>query len=282
MKFNRRQFFGFVSALGLSSCARVGLDGDRMRRVAAEIPRPSLPSFGKDSSFSFAAINDLHIRNARSTAIVNRAVLQINETPNVAFTVVLGDLGTGGTLQTLTMAKTALDGLEQPYLCVPGEHDVSPSMENMYENYERVSERQWRNEGLTSWAFIGLDTCNAAATEVTVPEYRMEWLERQLGRIRRDRPIALFTHHPFNPGTQAHRVRNADEVLALFEEHNLRLVASGHFHGNQVEERDGVLFTTTACCSSTVENFDGSPEKGYRLFHVHEGVLDHEFVQVRA
>ena len=60
----------------------------------------------------------------------------------------------------------------------------------------------------------------------------------------------------------------------------LRIAAAGHWHGNQEETRDGVLFTTTACCTSTRNNFDGTPEKGYRLFHLAGDSVATEFVEV--
>ena len=72
----------------------------------------------------------------------------------------------------------------------------------------------------------------------------------------------------------------ADEVLALFAGHNLRAVLNGHFHGNQEEVVDGVLFTTTACLSSTRGNHDGTDLKGYRLFHCAGGEITTEFVAV--
>ena len=92
----------------------------------------------------------------------------------------------------------------------------------------------------------------------------LAWLKAQADAIVPEQPIALFCHHPLNPNTKAYRILNADAVLALFAKHALKIAAAGHWHGNQVEEQDGVLFVTTACCSSTRPNFDNTPEKGYR------------------
>ena len=78
-----------------------------------------------------------------------------------------------------------------------------------------------------------------------------------------------------------YRVKNADEVQGLFAGHNLKLAAAGHWHGNQEESRDGVLFTTTACCSSTRDNFDGTKPEGYRLLHLSpDGTVQTEFAEV--
>jgi len=118
---------------------------------------------------------------------------------------------------------------------------------------------------------------------VTVHENQLQFLTKIAERTNANRPIAIMGHHPFNPNTKAYRVINADEVLGIFSEHNLKLVAAGHYHGNQEETQDGTLFTTTACCSTTRDNFDGTSAKGFRLFHVGEDdSITTEFVEVMA
>lgn len=263
MQVTRRQFIGLTAGLGLS--AGLGF---------------SLESLGAEGVVTFAAINDLHLRDEASVEIVRRAVADINANPAVAFTVIIGDLGTSGTEKEMTLAQGALDELKAPYFCVPGNHDFDLGADNGYVHYESSFEdRQWQ-ESKTGWVFLGLDTCNGTASDVTIPEDRMAWLSSQLEAINPKQPIALFAHHPFNPNTKNYRVQNADAVLALFKNHNLKLVASGHYHGNQIEERDGVLFTTTACCSTTRNNFDGTIEKGYRVYTLKDETISHRFVEV--
>ncbi|MDQ1257972.1 MAG: hypothetical protein QG656_2580 [Candidatus Hydrogenedentes bacterium] len=265
MKITRREFIGLAAVFGAASCARV-------REI-------DIPLIGEgEETFTFAAMNDLHVLDAASTAIVNRAVKGINANPDVRFTAVLGDLATAGRLAELNLAKGSLAKLEKPWFSVPGNHDVDMSSRNIYANYEKdFGDCTWTQEQ-SGWVFLGLDTCEGAGSDVTVRPERVAWLKKRVKHIKKDRPIGLFAHHPFNPNTQAYRVKNADEILGLFAGHNLKLVACGHWHGNQVEEKDGILYTTTACCSSTRDNFDKTPEKGYRLFHVDKSVITTEFV----
>ena len=262
MKLSRREFIALMAALGLSSCARV------------KVP---LIGGGKES-FAVAAMNDLHVKDAGSTALANRAAEKINATRDLRFTAVLGDLSTDGKLSELNLAKSSLARLVKPYFALPGNHDVQVNGANVFANFEKVfGETQWvREEG--RWVFIGLNSCEGASSDVTIAPDRMAWLKKQIKRINGKRPIALFAHHPFNPHTKEYRVKNADEVLGLFSVHNLKLVAAGHWHGNQVEDQNGVLFTTTACCSSTRPNFDETPAKGYRLFHFDGDKVETEFV----
>ena len=267
MALTRRQFIGLLASASAASCARV-------KRIDWDL------GLGSDDTFTFATVNDTHVLDAGSTAIVNRAVSSINGNKDIRFAVVLGDLATQGRLPELSLAKSSLDKLEKPYFVVPGNHDVDPTNQNMFASYEHCFGKCTWTEDSNGWAFIGLDSCEGTASDVSVRPERLAWLDKQISRIKAGRPIALFLHHPFNPHTKAYRVKNADDVLARFDGHNLKLVAAGHYHGNQVEERDRILFTTTACCSSTRGNFDKTPAKGYRLFHVAPGKLDTEFVEV--
>lgn len=262
MRFTRREFLLWTGTAGLS-----GRIWGAASRAAAE-------------AFSIAALNDLHITKASDAALVRQAVAQINDMPSLRCTVVLGDITHDCNPDQYIWAKEALDGLARPYRAVPGNHDVVGRRGLAYADYMRLfGERQWMWR-VGDWHFIGLDSCERSAREVQIPVARIAWLNEQLRRIPPDHPIALFSHHPFNPNIPMFRVRNAEKVLALFGKHRLRLVASGHWHGNQVETQNGILFTTTACCSSARANHDFTPSKGFRLFHLDGDSVTTEFVPV--
>lgn len=272
MRLSRRQFVGVSALAALSGCARV--KQSRIGQLAPEF------EFGGDGIAKVATIGDLHIVDSRSVGIVGRAVNRINNDPDIDFVVVLGDLTDNGTLPQMNLALQALERLEKPYYCVPGEHDLNAAAADPSANFRRTFEKtQWRmnTEG---WGFIGLDTCGAGGDPPAVAPDRLEWLEDQLRHTNRNKPLAVLTHHPLNPGSKGELVANAEAVLALFEGHNLRLVASGHYHGNQAEERNGIHFTTTAACSSAVDNDDGTEAKGYRVFTLAGPDIEHEFVAV--
>lgn len=264
MVLSRRQFLGLIGALGLSSCKH------------ANVP---LIGGGSKGPFTVAAMNDLHLLDARSAAFVNHAVEQINATPDVRFTVVIGDLTSNAKLSEFNLAKASLDRLKMPYFAVPGNHDVQGGAANPFANYLKdFNERNWvHDEG--GWSFIGLDSCEGTSSDVTIGTEQMEWLKKHVRKIGPNRPMGLFAHHPFNSKTK-YRVKNAEDVLALFADHKLKFVACGHWHGNQVEEQNGILFTTTACCSSTRTNFDDTSAKGYRLFHLDGDKVTTDFVEV--
>ncbi len=262
MKLTRREFITILGAAGLAGCAHV-------------------PVVGKEKdTFTFAAINDTHVLDLRSTDIVQRAVQQINEDERISAILVLGDLATSGKLSELSLARQCLNNLKRPFFTIPGNHDVNMKAGDIYHNYTMVFEKSQWKEDHNGWLFIGLNSCHGSDSNVSIPEERVAWLRKLAEKTSTSRPIVLCSHHPFNPHTRSYRVKNADAVLDIFSGHNLKLVAAGHYHGNQVEEQNGVLFTTTACCSSTRNNFDGTRAKGYRLFHVKGDQIETEFVEV--
>jgi len=259
---SRRQFLALLAGIGLS----------RWSSAADE----------KDQAWSIAAIGDIHIADENSAALLNKAVANINKTPNVAFTVVLGDLSTAARPQELRLAKECLNRLTSPFLTIPGNHDVTSDPKTGYSAFEEhFGPRQWTRKE-NGWFFIGLDSCNGTESDVEIPADRIEWVKQQLQNLDNKTPVGLFSHHPFNPHTKAYRVKNAGAVLAAFAGKNLKLVAAGHFHGNQTEIQDGILFTTTACCAAYRPNFDGATAKGYRIFQFRELNVTTDFVSLDA
>lgn len=259
MRMNRRAFLLTAGALGYAGLVHAQSTG----------------------GFTFAAVNDLHLLDEASAAALGKAVDAINAQQDAAFTVVLGDLSSNAQAQEFALAKTALDRLARPHYLIPGNHDMNnKDKANPAGSFEAVfGPANWRRD-VQDWTLIGLNSCDGVKSDVALSEERLAWLKAQVAEIPAERPIALFLHHPLNPHSKSYRVKNADAVLALFAGHNLKLAAAGHFHGNQVEEQNGVLFTTTACCSSTRGDHDGTKAKGFRLFHCQNGKVQTEFVEV--
>ena len=75
-------------------------------------------------------------------------------------------------------------------------------------------------------------------------------------------------------------MENGAGVLARFQYHNLRLVVNGGYRGNADSVFEEIRFISTACCSSSVKNEDGSAAKGFRVFTLDGATIAHEFVPV--
>jgi hypothetical protein len=270
MRYTRRDFLRAATA-----CLGGALLGTACARVEAP------------GSFAFATINDMHVTDDGKVGLARKAVQMINDDASIGFVAVLGDLTNEASRSEFEVAREVLTGLKAPWVAIPGNHDVDgKDKQNPYANFELlIGPRQWVWP-FDGWMFIGIDTCYGGASEVAFPEDRMKWLRETVAGVPRRTPIALFTHHPLlYPSVEqfrGFRVKNTEAILELFAGHKLKLVASGHFHGNQVEQNEGVLLTTTACCAVQRDNFDGSKVKGFRRYEVEGEQIRHAFMPVEA
>jgi 3',5'-cyclic AMP phosphodiesterase CpdA len=225
------------------------------------------------AGFWFAEASDIHITDTKSVEIVNDAVDQINGDGRVAFSLWLGDLTRQADADEMTLARLALQRLRKPWYTVRGNHDQTGDA------YTKEFGALCRSFDHGGWRFLLLDSNPGDNTPLSAEV--VAWLRDQLAQTDRAMPLVLCSHHPLMPHTKAYHLAGADEVLAMFQGYNLKAALSGHYHGNQEEVVDGVLFTTTACLSTTRTNFDGTTIRGYRLFHCDEGQITCEFVPVR-
>lgn len=227
---------------------------------------------------TFAQAGDLHVTDTESIGVINQAVGKINADANIVFSIFTGDLTQESDSSQMTLARLALGRLFAPYYAVPGNHDAIPGV------YE--SQFGPRNYTFTYglWKFLMLDDANNPDSNdiFTLSEQQKNWIVDRLSETDANTPIILCTHVPLMHSlTGRYRLTNIDEVLTLFNGYNLKAQISGHWHGNRVEMSDGVLFTTTACLSTTRENYDDSSARGYRLFRCYtNGDIATNFVKV--
>lgn len=224
------------------------------------------------NEFWFAEASDIHITDTRSVEIVNRAVDAINADPRIRFSLWLGDLTQSSTPDQMILARLALSRLEQPRYTVRGNHDQASGV------YEAQFGPLQQTFEVAGWKFILFDTNPGDKTPVNAET--LAWLQTQIDATPATQPVVLGCHHPLMPHTKAYALAGAAELVQRFSGHNLRACLSGHFHGNQEEIVDGILYTTTATLSSTRENHDRSSLHGYRLFHCKDGEITTEFVPV--
>ena len=111
----------------------------------------------------------------------------------------------------------------------------------MYERYFGDANYSFDHKG---WHFIALNSVDEQNQRYirTIHEEQIIWLEEHLTKIDRDTPIVITTHIPFisvynqiyprdrrNPAPYP-GVDNRNDILDLFENHNLKLVLQGHIH----------------------------------------------------
>ncbi len=120
---------------------------------------------------------------------------------------------------------------------------------------------------------------------------QQDWIEAELSRIPRGKPIILVLHFPlltaFFGATEGLTIRaepnfvvtNNAEVLGLFEEHNLALVLQGHLHVSELMHWHGTTFITGgAICGKWWRGSYFGTVEGFNLITLHPDRIEWEYL----
>ena len=151
----------------------------------------------------------------------------------------------------LEFAKELHDALPVPCRHLPGNHDIGdnptavgpvpkqPATEACRKNYlSVVGNDRWRFDE-SGWCFIGLNSL-IMNTGIDSEAEQFDWLTSELSRAN-GKPVALFLHKPLylntpeDPEIESSAIRYVPQprrknLIDMFAEVDLRLVASGHVH----------------------------------------------------
>jgi len=257
----------------------------RKAAIGAAIPfaAPAAAADAPRGKVKILELADIHVLDDKSAAYPRKVIQAMNEEGG-DLVLACGDLATKGKKTELLVAKDILDGLKMPYYPVLGNHDALYSGEKDEDLFKEVFSLKGNSYHFVKKGihFLAVDHgCGKAYGKNHVRPQVMAWIRKTLAQIPAQEPILFFSHYPFGKGVR-YQTRNAAEVLALFKNKNLLAMVGAHFHGNTERVENGVLMTTTACCSGTRGNHDGTKAKGYRVFHVDEKLkVTTEFKEVR-
>lgn len=111
--------------VALPGTRRIGIYDSRGNRVG-QIPLDTLtpPTVAK-KLYSFGALSDIHLQYDTAQADFQRALTYLNETEDVVFTCIAGDLTSSGSDSDLTQYKTYVDtySADTPVYAVSGNHE---------------------------------------------------------------------------------------------------------------------------------------------------------------
>jgi 3',5'-cyclic-AMP phosphodiesterase len=221
---------------------------------------------------------------------------------DLVFDVLRGQVNADSLFQ---MYANAIKAFEMPVYNVIGNHDlygiypgsnISPEDPDynygMYERYLGDTYYSFEHKG---WHFIALnsvDDGNGRYTR-TIHEEQMSWLQELLTDIDKDTPIVIALHIPLvsvrnqiHPGDRENpepypAVRNRNDLLDMFENHNLKLVLQGHIHWVEeiyVQDIDTWFISGGAIAGRpTWRGFRHGPP-GFLVFNVKDGSVSWDFI----
>ena len=235
-------------------------------------------SQGED--FSFIAVNDTHYNDAKCGEWLQTAIAKMKAcSPKPELCLMAGDYTDHGTVAELTAAREIFKSLDMPAYGVIGNHDWRKSDDR--KPYEEVfPDRLNYRFDQRGWQFMALDTTAGQAwSQTRISEGTLLWVDENLPKHDKKKPLVLLSHFPLGPGT-SYRPANADALLERFKEFNLRAVFCGHFHGFTETKMGQTICTTDKCCSLKRSNHDGTRERGFFFCQVSQGEIKRTFVEV--
>ena len=206
------------------------------------------------TEFRLTQISDTHLarRLQKLTDNFHRVSEHIDATrPDLVIN--SGDISFDGpsSRSDLEFAKELHDALPVPCRHLPGNHDIGdnptavgpvpkqPATEACRKNYlSVVGNDRWRFDE-AGWCFIGLNSL-IMNTGIDSEAEQFDWLTSELSRAN-GKSVALFLHKPLylntpeDPEIESSAIRYVPQprrknLIDMFAEVDLRLVASGHVH----------------------------------------------------
>lgn len=235
---------------------------------------------GQGDDFSFIAVNDTHYVDEKCGEWLQTVMTKMKASePKPEFCLMSGDFTDDGTAAQLTAVRDIFKGLGFPTYGVIGNHDWAKG--NDRKAYEEVfPDRLNYTLEQRGWQIVGLDTTEGLkANQTRISDATLRWVDDQLPKLDRQRPMILVSHFQLGPGV-VNRPLNADDLLERFKGHNLRAVFCGHYHAFTERKAGNTVFTTNKCCSLKKPNHDRTKEKGYFFCQVKNGEIQRTFVEV--
>jgi len=231
-----------------------------------------------DEDFTFVVINDTHYLSPECGLWLER-VLALVRAEKPAFCLHAGDLVDNGVRENHAAVHAIFEQLGVPLYVQIGNHDYATQTDRTaYEEFypNRINYRFDYGQ----WQFVGLDTTEGRHFDKTmISDATLAWIDAELPRLDRARPLVLFTHFPLADGVTMQPL-NANALLERFREHNLQAVFNGHFHGYTEHAWHAATVTTNRCCSLKRDNHDGTHERGFFVCTAEAGRIHRRFVEV--
>ena len=234
--------------------------------------------------FDFIAVNDLHYWDEKCVPFFEKMVVKMKEAvPKSKLLLVSGDLCEQGKSEQHTGIRDLLKTVGMEVRVVCGNHDWVKGDESRKDERKAYEEIWPGSLNYTfdhdSWQIVGLDSSDGAKSNVEILKPTFDWLDENLPKLDRKRPMIVMTHFPMGILTPQ-RPKNADDLLDRFRDFNLRAVFCGHYHGFTERPRGNATITTNRCCSFRRDNHDKSKEKGFFACKTRDGKVVREFVEV--
>lgn len=230
-------------------------------------------------NLTFAQISDVHYSSAKTNTsyrltaesgeLLQDAVNQVNETPNIDFVMFTGDMINTPYEKELMKFLPYANQLKCPWYAVFGNHDISIGgylskklyldILNSHNKNFHFSKPYYAFSPKKGYKVIGLDSIidDRITANGQIYQEELAWLDKELSKSKND-VVLIFMHGPLVEPIKSsgHATLNADEVLGVLNKYkNPIAVFSGHYHTTKVTQRENILHVSTPSLVSYPNSF---------------------------
>lgn len=241
--------------------------------------KPAAPA---DDSFTFAFLTDIHVQPERNAIQgFQQAIDSVNRlSPDFVITggdLIMDALGQSyGRADSLYDIYTAmLKGFNMPVHNTMGNHEIwgwhkESGADSTHPEYgKRMFEQRldplYQAFEYKGWKFFLLNSVqhnSSGSYKGGIDSTQRNWIREELAGTPAGMPIIISTHIPFitteaqifggslTPNAENETITNSKEVLALFKDHNLKLVLQGHLHFYEYLYVFGTTYVTGGAVSA--------------------------------
>lgn len=261
--------------------------------------------------FQFAFLTDIHLQNKKNAVEGFKQAIDTINIINPDFVITGGDLIMDALGQTYGRADSlynlyaeVTNDFKMPLYNTLGNHEIygiyeksgadktHPEYgEKMFEKRLGKSYYAFEHKG---WKFMIINSVEDTKKNGyigLIDEEQIKWIKEELQNTDSSTPIVISTHIPFItvfnqiysgstvPNSSSSVVSNSKEVIALFKDHNLKLVLQGHLHTVEEINVDGIHFITGGAVSARWwSGANKGFEEGFVLISVKGDDFDWKYV----
>lgn len=189
----------------------------------------------------YAFFSDTHIRETTNVEVTRKLLAEMAKLGDPQLAVNIGDVTEYGWTKEYESAKALFSEPKFKTMQTVGNHDVrwSPLGLQAFE----------RGFGTKPYSSADLGQAHLVVLDSTVPlshwghfeAEQLRWLQADLNKVGRTRPIFLFFHHPV--GIDTFYVDNEEELRKVLEPFNVKILHTGHGHSDKLWQWDQMTCT---------------------------------------
>ncbi len=268
-----------------------------------------LQCYSSTSSLRFAQLSDTHFYTGtdnttykmigRSGELLDDAISQINETPNVSFVMFTGDLIDKPFEKELSAFLPHTEKINAPWYFAFGNHDtmvggyLNPKLYmelvNKYNKNYKFEKTYYSFVPQKGYKAIVLDSIirDRLTSNGRLGDEQLAWLDNELAKSQKD-TVLIFMHVPvlepyISPN---HRLLDADKMEAVLGKYkNPIAVFQGHYHGAKITQKGNILYVSCPSMVTYPNAFRMITITNYRnkvVFDIQEKETRHKDIQKLA